>query len=201
MTAQLRAAEAAADLTVPAVTPKSIVGSNPGLDRSFEGLDFFDQRFANNGNQFSIEPPDQGLCVGNGFVLETVNDVLQVYSPGGRALSPVTDLNSFYGYPAQIDRTTGLQGPFVTDPSCLYDPAHRRFFHLALTLESSPTPGVHRHQPPRHRRLTDLRARWAGGTSTGCRSRTTAPRARPATPTAPASATTRTWAPTRTAST
>jgi hypothetical protein len=142
MTAQLRAAEAAADLTVPTVTPKRVAGSNPGLDRSFEGLNFFDQRFANNGNQFSIEPPDQGLCVGNGFVLETINDVLQVYSPGGRPLSPVTDLNTFYGYPAQIDRTTGIQGPFVTDPSCYYDPAHKRFFHLALTLDVVPETGA-----------------------------------------------------------
>ena len=142
MTARLRAAEAAADLTVPTVTPKRVAGSNPGLDRSFEGLNFFDQRFANNGNQFSVEPPDQGLCVGNGFVLETVNDVLQVYSTGGRALSPVTDLNSFYGYPAQIDRTTGVQGPFVTDPSCYYDPAHKRFFHLALTLDVVPETGA-----------------------------------------------------------
>ena len=142
MTAQLRAAEAAADLTVPTVTPRSVAGSNPGLDRSFEGLNFFDQRFANNGNQFSIEPPDQGLCVGNGFVLETVNDVLQVYSTAGRPLSPVTDLNTFYGYPAQFDRTTGLQGPFVTDPSCYYDPAHKRFFHLALTLDVVPDTGA-----------------------------------------------------------
>ena len=35
---------------------------------------------ANNGNQFSLEPPDQGLCAGNGFVIETVNDVIQVYN-------------------------------------------------------------------------------------------------------------------------
>jgi hypothetical protein len=141
MTAQLRAAEAAAGLKVPTVTPKRVVGSNPGLDRSFEGLNFFDQRFANNGNQFSVEPPDQGLCVGNGYVLETVNDVLQVFSVGGRALSPPTDLNTFYGYPAQIDRTTGIQGPFVTDPSCYYNPAHKRFFHLALTLDVVPETG------------------------------------------------------------
>jgi hypothetical protein len=26
---------------------------------TFDGLNFFDQRFANNGNQFSVEPPDQ----------------------------------------------------------------------------------------------------------------------------------------------
>ena len=144
MTARLRAAEAAADLTVPTVAPKAVAGSNPGLDRSFEGLNFFDQRFANNGNQFSVEPPDQGLCVGNGFVLESVNDVLQVYSPGGRALSPVTDLNTFYGYPPAIDRTPGAPapfGPFVTDPSCLYDAAHKRFFHIVLTLDVVPETG------------------------------------------------------------
>jgi hypothetical protein len=66
MTAQLRAAEAAADLTVPSVTPKPLAGSNPGLDRSFEGLNFFDQRFANNGNQFSIEPPTRACASATG---------------------------------------------------------------------------------------------------------------------------------------
>lgn len=54
--------------------------SNPVLDFHFQGLNFHDQRFANGGNQFSVEPPDQGLCAGNGFVLETVNDVLQCRS-------------------------------------------------------------------------------------------------------------------------
>jgi hypothetical protein len=44
--------------------------SNPRIITSFDGLNFFDQRFANNGNQFSVEPPDQALCAGNGFVLE-----------------------------------------------------------------------------------------------------------------------------------
>src|SRR5207249_3707085 len=32
----------------------------------WEGLDHTDQRFAGGGNQFSLEPPDQGLCVGGG---------------------------------------------------------------------------------------------------------------------------------------
>ena len=34
------------------------VSGRSGLVRSFHGLDGFDQRFANNGNQFSVEPPD-----------------------------------------------------------------------------------------------------------------------------------------------
>ncbi len=54
--------------------------SNPSLGTHFQGLNLIDQRFANGGNQFSVEPPDQALCAGNGFVLEAVNDVMRVYN-------------------------------------------------------------------------------------------------------------------------
>ena len=115
--------------------------SNPVLDAHFQGLNFHDQRFANGGNQFSVEPPDQGLCAGNGFVLETVNDVLQVYDTAGNALlngGQAVDLNTFYGYPPAIVRSgpnAGQRGPSITDPSCLYDQAIGRFVHVALTLD------------------------------------------------------------------
>ncbi|MCT7145093.1 hypothetical protein, partial [Salmonella enterica] len=36
--------------------------SSPELLGGFDGLNFHDQRYANGGNQFSVEPPDQGLC-------------------------------------------------------------------------------------------------------------------------------------------
>ncbi len=36
----------------------------------FNALSHRDQRLSNNGNQFSLEPPDQGLAVGNGFVVD-----------------------------------------------------------------------------------------------------------------------------------
>jgi hypothetical protein len=101
----------------------------------FDGLSHRDQRLANGGNQFSVEPPDQGLCAGNGFVLESVNDALRVFDTTGKPLTGVADLNTFYGYPAAINRTTGEQGPFVTDPSCYYDPDTRRWFQVVLTLE------------------------------------------------------------------
>jgi hypothetical protein len=115
--------------------------SNPQLVRSFDGLRFRDQRLANGGNQFSVEPPDQGLCVGNGLVMEPVNDVVNVYDKTGASKLGVADLNTFFGYPAQFDRTTGLQGPFVTDPSCLYDAATQRWFLVVLTLEVFPDTG------------------------------------------------------------
>ena len=115
--------------------------SNPEFLLGFSGLDHFDQRFANNGNQFSLEPPDQGLCAGNGYVLETVNDVLQVYDASGHGFG-VMDQNSFYGYPAQFDRGTGLSGPFITDPSCLYDQGTQRWYHVVLTLDQDPVSGA-----------------------------------------------------------
>src|SRR3954453_17212066 len=93
--------------------------SNPQLVTSFDGLTHRDQRLANNGNQFSLEPPDQGLCVGSGREVEAVNDVLKVYDQAGGTGGETTDLNTFFGYPAQVDRTPDSAnpfGPFVTDP-------------------------------------------------------------------------------------
>lgn len=122
----------------------------PGDDRqpagarllgSFDALSMRDQRLANGGNQFSIEPPDQALCVGNGFVLESVNDVIRIFDRNGQALSGVVDLNTFYGYPAAINRSTGAYGPSITDPTCYYDPQVKRFFHVVLTIEVDPASG------------------------------------------------------------
>jgi hypothetical protein len=50
----------------------------------------------------------------------------------------VTDLNTFYGYPAAINRSTGVRGPFVTDPSCYFDQPTQRWFHVVLTLDTHP---------------------------------------------------------------
>ena len=134
--------------------------SNPQFDFGFEGLNFYQQRYARGGNQFSVEPPDQGLCVGNGYIVEAVNDVLNVYSAStGESVLPdntatnivsgfprnvnhAVDLNSFYGYPPAVNRATGIRGQFVTDPSCLYDAATQRFFVVVLTLEVVPETGA-----------------------------------------------------------
>ncbi len=119
------------------VVPNSVIaggGGGGGLVLSFDGLNHFDQRTAFNGNQFSGEPPDQGLCAGNGYVLETINSALRVYRTNGSAASGVAAFNEFYGYPPAINRTTGKFGPDMFDPSCLYDRATNRWFHLTDTL-------------------------------------------------------------------
>ena len=113
--------------------------SNPELVLSFAGLNHRDQRLANNGNQFSLEPPDQALCVGHGFVLESTNDVMRVFNTSGSALTGVVDLNTFYGYAPAINRSAGnARGPFLTDPICHFDSATQRFIHVVLTLDSTP---------------------------------------------------------------
>jgi hypothetical protein len=127
--------------------------SNPTFNFGFEGLNHYQQRYSRGGNQFSVEPPDQGMCVGNGYVVEAVNDVFNVYSAAtGASMLPdntagnivsgfprnvnhAVDLNSFYGYAPAINRTTGVRGQFVTDPSCIYDAQTQRFFLLVLTLD------------------------------------------------------------------
>jgi len=111
--------------------------SNPELNLSFDGVNFHDQRFANGGNQFSVEPPDQGLCAGNGFVLESANDVLRIYRSNGTAATTPIDLNTFYGYAPAINRAVSpLQfGPSITDPSCYFDAPTQRWFSLVLTLD------------------------------------------------------------------
>ncbi len=134
--------------------------SNPVFNFGFEGLNHYQQRYSRGGNQFSVEPPDQGLCVGSGYVVEVVNDVFNVYSAAtGASLLPdntatnivggfprnvdnAIDLNSFYGYPPAINRSTGIRGQFVTDPSCIFDTQTQRFFLVALTLETVPTTGA-----------------------------------------------------------
>lgn len=128
-------------LAVPSVTPTPVVTTS-GAVKSFTGITDFQQRYvASGGNQFTITPPDQGLCVGNGFVVETVNDTIRVFDTNGKALTNPIGLNAFYGYPPEINRTTGERGPEPTDPSCYYDPQYGRWFHVALTLEVDPSAG------------------------------------------------------------
>src|ERR687884_790702 len=144
----------------PSVNSGKKAKSNPTFNTGFEGLNFYQQRYARGGNQFSVEPPDQAMCAGNGYVVEAVNDVLNVFtqSTGASALPDNTatnivggfprnvnhavDLNSFYGYAPAINRSTGIRGQFVTDQTCIYDAATQRFYFVVLTLETVPTTGA-----------------------------------------------------------
>ena len=134
---------AAPTLVAPNPTPNTVAGSNKGAS-GFPGLDHYQNRTASNGNQYSLEPPDQGLCEGNGLVMEPVNDVLAVYKAENHAMiAGPTALNAFFGLPPAIIRGTHNQyGPFLSDPRCFYDQPTHRWFVTILYISTNPSTGV-----------------------------------------------------------
>lgn len=107
------------------------------LVTSFDGLNhYIDRPLAGA----SIEPPEQGLCVGNGHVVESVASAIAIYDTHGNLLQAPKALNSFYGYP----QVTQL-GPHLNDPGCYFDVATQRWFHTVLALDvvqSGPATGA-----------------------------------------------------------
>ncbi|GCE11029.1 hypothetical protein [Tengunoibacter tsumagoiensis] len=127
--------------------PKGIAttSTNPKAT-GFNGISQYDQRTAGTGKyantQFSLEPPDQGLCAGNGYVVEGVNNAIAVYSKDGKLISGVEALSQFYGLLPEIDRTTLTYGQFISDPKCIYDTQSNRWFFTELEYDTDPTNGA-----------------------------------------------------------
>lgn len=105
----------------------------------FEGLNHFDNRYAGTGRyvntQFSLEPPDQALCVGNGAILESVNTVLRVRTKAGGNVTAAIPLTQFLGLQPEINRTTGAYGDFLSDPKCYFDVQTGAWFLTVLQLD------------------------------------------------------------------
>jgi len=127
------------EIAAPVVDATPVAGEPSSLLTEFDGLGAFENREATGTS--AIEPPDQGLCVGNGFVLESINITIQPFDDSGTPLEPAVEQNAFYQLPSGFDPTTGLFGPVLSDPSCLYDPETGRFFSIILTLDVDPVSG------------------------------------------------------------
>jgi hypothetical protein len=136
----------------PPSPPGTPVAANPGAATGFNGLSHLDQRNAGTGiyanTQFSLEPPDQGLCVGHGFVVEPINDAFAVYSESGTILTAVTALNQFYKRSPAFDRVANVTGDFLSDPKCYWDPVGHRFIQTILEVDA---PGNFDGQAPFNR--------------------------------------------------
>jgi hypothetical protein len=89
-----------------------------------------------------LEPPDQGLAVGNGFVVEAVNGAVRVFNTSGTPLTGTASINTFLNLPSAIVRSTPpVFGPFVTDPKVYYDAPTQRFFLTALVISADTSTG------------------------------------------------------------
>jgi hypothetical protein len=92
---------------------------------SFNGVSSRDSGATNFGQEF--EPPDQGLCVGNGFVVEMVNSAYTVYRPNGSVVAGPFNVNGPFD--------EGLT-QFTSDPRCYYDPATNTWFATLLFINA-----------------------------------------------------------------
>lgn len=111
----VNALTAAASLSVPAPRPNVVVSSTPSV--AFEGLTTENTAFTNG---FVNSPPDQGLCVGHGYVLEIINSSMNVFSTSGGSLTTPISVYPFFG----LDSSTN----FLADPRCYYDAQTQRWF-------------------------------------------------------------------------
>jgi hypothetical protein len=143
-----RAAQQTPIGSLPSPSNTPIVSGQLSGFVGFDGLNHRDQRLANNGNQFSLEPPDQGLCTNGSVVMEGVNTAEQVYTTTGSPLlaQPVAE-NQFFLFPPELTRPSPLEaggppfGPFVSDPKCYYDADSGRWFHTILEIDTDPATG------------------------------------------------------------
>jgi hypothetical protein len=121
---------------VPTPADKAV---RAGKAVGFDGLTHRDQRLADNGNQFSLEPPDQALAVGSGYVVESVNTAIRFRLTNGSILGSTLSLNSFFKLPPTITRSVPpVYGPFTSDPKAYYDPDLKRFFVTMLEIDQDP---------------------------------------------------------------
>jgi hypothetical protein len=96
---------------------------------NFNGTSSNDSRLTNFNQEF--EPPDQGLCVGNGYVLEPVNSAFRIFSTSGKSLVGPSNVNDLFD-----------QGStqFTSDPRCYYDPTTNTWFATILFLSGGENP-------------------------------------------------------------
>jgi len=138
---QLRHVQAAG---VPTASATALSAAQlPGFG-GFDGISHFDQATAGTGiyagTQFELEPPDQALCVGNGHVVEAVNNALRVFSTAGAPQTAPVALSQFFGLTPGI-RPGPVFGDFTSDPKCYFDPDTGRFFLTEVQLALDPVTG------------------------------------------------------------
>jgi len=133
--------------SIPVVANPQAVVPASSLALAFNGLTHRDQRLAGTGvyanTQFSTEPPDEALAVGNGFVLQAVNAALAVYDANTGALKQgPTALNQFFRLKPEINRTNGGYGDFTSDPRAYYDPQLQRWFVTVVAISARSDTGT-----------------------------------------------------------
>ena len=108
------------------------ISTSAGGATGVKGLNAVDSASLPTNPLGDIEPPDQGLCAGNGFVVETNNiGEILVFNTALKRLSAPIPLDTLMGL-------TGLGSSSGGDPSCVYDPANGGHFFFTEIVSASP---------------------------------------------------------------
>ena len=108
----------------PVATPSGMSSSGAGsLLANFNGTSSRDSATTNFNQEF--EPPDQGLCVGNGFAMDMVNSAYTIYKQNGSVVNGPFNVNGPFD--------EGLT-EFTSDPRCYYDPTTNTWFATILFI-------------------------------------------------------------------
>ncbi len=121
------AAEAVPGAPAPASVAAAVAAKGSALV-NFNGVSSRDSQVTNFEQTF--EPPDQGLCEGNGFVLEPVNSAYRIYRTTGKSLRGPFNINDLFNVGAK---------EFTSDPRCWFDPATQTWFATILFLNDAST--------------------------------------------------------------
>jgi hypothetical protein len=100
-----------------ASSPSPVTTTNVPGEQGYVGMTGADQAAANGG--VDLEPPDQGLCAGQGVVGEFINNAFAVYSPSGVVLEAPIPSYQIFKQPSTA---------FMSDPRCYYDAPTQRWF-------------------------------------------------------------------------
>jgi len=132
------AAEAVPNAASPAAA--AAAGTTGSPLANFNGVSSRDSQFTNF--ELTFEPPDQGLCEGNGFVLEAVNSAYRFYSVTGTSLRGPFNINDLFNVGAK---------EFTSDPRCWFDASTQTWFASILFLNDTSTASAQliavRHNP------------------------------------------------------
>lgn len=117
---------------VPLGTGCDRISTSAGGATGVKGLNAVDSATHTTNIFQDVEPPDQGLCAGNGFVVETNNiGEILVFNPALKRLSAPISFDTIMGL-------TGKNWSSGGDPSCLYDSANGGHWFFTEIVSASP---------------------------------------------------------------
>jgi hypothetical protein len=143
----LPTARAGAPRAAPAVTPTPVIpaircqplgagcdtiSTSAGGATGVKGLNAVDSGSLNTNTNGDIEPPDQGMCAGNGYVVQANNigEILPFNTALQRQSAPIS-LDTIMGLSSRAWSSGG-------DPSCEFDPSNGGHWFFTEIVSASP---------------------------------------------------------------